>query len=218
MEKEKLILLDIDETLFYGDSFLFIILFYLKKKPYKIIHLAVMFFYALAFILKIVNNVKLKEIFLKIFEKEDKKYIENLSEEFVELLWSKKLNQKVFEKISELVQKGYKLIVISASPEFYISKIGSRLNAFKTIATKTGYTADQKFLPEIIGQNCKGKEKILRLNKEINTSDYDLQNSYAFSDSITDMPMFEIVGNRVAVNPETRLLKYALNNKFEIIK
>ena len=37
----------------------------------------------------------------------------------------------------------------------------------------------------------------------------DLANSYAYSDSITDLPMLELVGNPVAVNPDRELTRVA---------
>ena len=37
----------------------------------------------------------------------------------------------------------------------------------------------------------------------------DLANSYVYSDSITDLPMLELVGNPVAVNPDRELTRVA---------
>jgi phosphoserine phosphatase len=40
-------------------------------------------------------------------------------------------------------------------------------------------------------------------------ADIDLEGSYAYSDSITDLPMLEAVGNPVAVNPDRELRRLA---------
>jgi hypothetical protein len=48
--------------------------------------------------------------------------------------------------------------------------------------------------------------------------DIDLEGSYAYSDSITDLPMLETVGNPVAVNPEKELRKVAEEREWPILE
>ena len=44
----------------------------------------------------------------------------------------------------------------------------------------------------------------------------DLANSYAYSDSITDLPMLELVGNPVAVNPDRELTRIAREREWDM--
>jgi phosphoserine phosphatase len=44
----------------------------------------------------------------------------------------------------------------------------------------------------------------------------DLSRSYAYADSISDLPMLEAVGNPVAVNPDKRLLAAAQDREWQI--
>src|SRR5204863_3100373 len=44
----------------------------------------------------------------------------------------------------------------------------------------------------------------------------DLAGSYAYSDSITDLPMLELVGNPVAVNPDRELARVARDREWEV--
>ena len=46
---------------------------------------------------------------------------------------------------------------------------------------------------------------------------YDLAESFAYSDSHTDLPMLEVVGNPVAVNPDTELRKIATERAWPIV-
>ncbi|MGL4999903.1 MAG: hypothetical protein ACRC5T_13150, partial [Cetobacterium sp.] len=57
---------------------------------------------------------------------------------------------------------------------------------------------------KIIGENCKGNQKIIDLNKHI--KNYDIQNFY--SDSYSDLPLFNIAKNKFLVK----------NNKIKILK
>jgi len=48
--------------------------------------------------------------------------------------------------------------------------------------------------------------------------DLDLASSYAYSDSITDLPMLEAVGHPVAVNPDRPLLRVARERDWEVVR
>ena len=55
---------------------------------------------------------------------------------------------------------------------------------------------------QMIGKNCKNEEKVRRINEEIKNHnleiDYDL--SYAYSDSLHDIPMLSMVRNRIKID------------------
>jgi hypothetical protein len=46
---------------------------------------------------------------------------------------------------------------------------------------------------------------------------YDLAESYAYSDSNTDLPMLEAVGHPVAVNPDSDLRKVAVARDWPVV-
>jgi len=46
----------------------------------------------------------------------------------------------------------------------------------------------------------------------------NLQESFAYADSYSDLPMLQTVGNPVSVNPDNRLRKWALNNNWPMLK
>jgi hypothetical protein len=50
------------------------------------------------------------------------------------------------------------------------------------------------------------------------TEGIDLARSYAYSDSITDLPMLELVGHPVAVNPDRPLLRIARERDWEVVR
>ena len=41
---------------------------------------------------------------------------------------------------------------------------------------------------------------------------------YAYSDSVTDLPMMELVGHPVAVNPDRPLLRVATEREWEVVR
>ena len=52
------------------------------------------------------------------------------------------------------------------------------------------------------GLNCKGEEKVKRLMEMLKQEniEVDFKNSYMFSDSLSDSPLFNLVGNPYLIN------------------
>jgi HAD superfamily hydrolase (TIGR01490 family) len=217
-KKKRLILLDIDDTLFRCDTFVAFIAYYLSTHIHKLILLPWLLLLAVLFKAGAVSNVTLKENALLLFKGEDRASLAACAKRLADRLFAKKLNRAVFEAVKSMAATGlYEIIVISASPSFYIEMIGGRIGAALTLATDIRFDENGRLTASLAGANCKGEEKIVRLRREINPDDYDLERSYAFSDSITDLPMFELLGRPVAVTPDKRLREHAVKNNYIII-
>ena len=61
-----------------------------------------------------------------------------------------------------------------------------------------------------------GEMKVEAIVDHARRHQIDLRESYAYSDSVTDLPMLEAVGHPVAVNPDRALLREALERDWEI--
>ena len=59
-----------------------------------------------------------------------------------------------------------------------------------------------KFIREMHGNNCKGEEKVRRLNEVLKEKNInaDFKNSYMFSDSLSDKPLLDLVGKPYLIN------------------
>ena len=62
------------------------------------------------------------------------------------------------------------------------------------------------------GKNCYGKAKRYRLFTEQLFPNYSYKN-IAYSDSISDLPLFNFADTKICVNPDKRLKEHALKNK-----
>ena len=60
----------------------------------------------------------------------------------------------------------------------------------------------------------KGKAQGASLRKE----QIDLDDSYAYSDSVSDLPMLRVVGHPVAVNPDAALARLAREEGWEVLR
>ena len=102
---------------------------------------------------------------------------------------------------------GRDVIVISASGHEVVDPIAELLGADIVIATQMviadgQYTGDVAFY-------AFGEAKATKMRELAADRGYDLADCYAYSDSITDLPMLAAVGHPTAVNPDRALRREA---------
>lgn len=119
--------------------------------------------------------------------------------------------------IDEHARQGRRVIIVSASPEEIVRPISEHIGVPEVIATRVKTDAQGRYLPEM-AQYAMGPGKAEAMLALAEQDDIDLEGSYAYSDSITDLPMLETVGNPVAVNPEKELRKVAEEREWPILE
>jgi len=68
-----------------------------------------------------------------------------------------------------------------------------------------------------LSEFCYGQGKVNRVRKLAAEKGYDLRLCYAYSDSRSDLPLLEIVGHPVAVNPDGTLRKIARSRNWPVV-
>ncbi len=63
-----------------------------------------------------------------------------------------------------------------------------------------------------------GKGKLEGMRNFAESHDIDLAESWAYSDSASDLPMLRAVGNAVAVNPDTELAEVARDEGWQVMR
>ncbi|HYB34632.1 MAG TPA: HAD-IB family hydrolase [Mycobacterium sp.] len=117
----------------------------------------------------------------------------------------------VFAEAADLIA-GHKLcgrdvVVVSASGEEIVAPIARALGATHAMATRM-VIEDGKYTGEVAFY-CYGEGKVQAIRELAAGEGYPLEHCYAYSDSITDMPMLEAVGHPTVVNPDRALRKEA---------
>ncbi len=125
----------------------------------------------------------------------------------------------VFEEAVELIAlhkaAGRDVIIISSSGTEIVEPIGARLGADLAIGTQVA-VADGQYTGEILFY-AYGEGKADAMRSLAQERGYDLSTSYAYSDSHTDLPMLDLVGHPVAVNPDTELRRLAIERDWPIM-
>lgn len=100
---------------------------------------------------------------------------------------------------------GHKVFFISGSPDFLVSKMAEKYGATEYRGTKYLVDENNNFTGEIVKMwDSENKQK--SLDEILSRYNIDLENSYAYGDTVGDLSMFRMVGNPIAINPNRELL------------
>ncbi|MEU1985808.1 HAD-IB family hydrolase [Nocardia sp. NPDC019395] len=111
--------------------------------------------------------------------------------------------------------RGHDVVIVSASGEEVVAPIAEALGATHTAATRLA-VADGKYTGEV-DSYCYGRGKVTAIEKLAATEGYDLSRCYAYSDSVTDLPMLTAVGHPTAVNPDRNLRREATTRGWPVL-
>lgn len=106
--------------------------------------------------------------------------------------------------------------IVSASPHSIVQPLAASLGMVGAIGTE-GEVVDGRFTGRLSGPFIYGPGKAEAIEKLASDRGYDLDLSYAYSDSISDLPMMELVGHPVAVNPDSQLAAVARERGWPIV-
>lgn len=106
--------------------------------------------------------------------------------------------------------------IVSASPHSIVEPLAAALGMTGAIGTE-GEIVDGVFTGRLAGPFIYGPGKAEALEKLASDEGYDLHLCYAYSDSVSDLPMMEIVGHPVAVNPDSELARIARERGWPIV-
>jgi HAD superfamily hydrolase (TIGR01490 family) len=117
----------------------------------------------------------------------------------------------VYEEAVRLIAEhqlaGRDVVIVSSSGEEVVEPIGAMLQADRALGTQM-QVEDGRYTGEI-SRYLYGEAKAEAIRELAASQGYDLTRSYAYSDSITDLPMLEAVGHPYAVNPDRALRREA---------
>ena len=209
---EKLAIFDIDYTITRKETLMEFFKYLVSKDIKNIKFLPRALYSGLMYSIKVYDERRVKECFLKFIDNIDEKDLAKLTKSFYDERLSSILYKDAVDMIKKLKNEGYMVILISASPEFYIKEFYAIKEVDLIIGTKFAFEGG-KFVRKMDGNNCKGEETVKRLNEVLKEKNIkaDFKNSYMFSDSLSDKPLLDLVGNPYLIN-------YKKHHEIEILK
>ncbi len=111
---------------------------------------------------------------------------------------------------------GNEVWLVTAAPEDMAKLIADRLGFTGAIGTKVAIE-DGKYLGHLNGKILHGVEKARAVREIAAERGFSLNNCHAYSDSASDFPLLQSVGQPHAINPDARLRIKALAENWEIV-
>nr|WP_233580693.1 HAD family hydrolase [Streptomyces triticirhizae] len=125
----------------------------------------------------------------------------------------------IYDEAASLIERhheaGRDVVIVSTSGAELVEPIGELLGADRVVATRM-VVADGCYTGEV-DYYAYGPTKAEAIAELAVSEGYDLDRCYAYSDSVTDLPMLEAVGHPHAVNPDRALRKEAAAREWPVL-
>lgn len=122
--------------------------------------------------------------------------------------WSRRLFREAEDQVNWHRQQGHRVVLLTGGLLEMAAPLGAILHAEEVIASRCRVSGGQ-FTGELETGPLGGSAKATAAEGWACQSGVDLSESYAYADDMSDLPLLELVGHPVAVNPERRLERLA---------
>ena len=167
-----------------------------------------------------ITDLYSRNVFNEVFFRSYEGFSQDRLRYFSEELFEEVLKPAVFDGTKELIEAGKKIgqrqVVLTGALDFTIDRLMNYLGIDDYVANRlefvNGY-ATGRVLPPVMASATKAKW----IREYAEREGLNLSESYAYSDSISDLPMLSIVGHPVAVNPDFRLKQTARQHDWAVL-
>jgi fatty acyl-CoA reductase len=115
--------------------------------------------------------------------------------------------------LREHKERGHRVVLLSGALDFLLDPLKDLAD---DVLCASLQEENGSYTGELSGAPVAGEARARMLASYARRRGVDLRRSYAYADSISDLPMLEAVGNPVAVNPDRRLAAAAKSREWKI--
>lgn len=133
----------------------------------------------------------------------------DLTDEVYENFICPKLWPETVRIAQEHVAAGREVWLVTATPKEIADVIAHRLGLTGGLGTHVEVNSDGILTGRLVGKTLHGKAKRKAVKLLAEQRNINLKKSFAYSDSINDLPMLTMVGHPTAINPDASLRKHA---------
>lgn len=122
--------------------------------------------------------------------------------------WTRRLFREAREQADWHRQKGHRLVILTGGLLEMVTPLGDILHADEVMGSRCRIS-NGRFTGELESGPLGGVGKALAAESWARESGVELSQSYAYADDMSDLPLLELVGHPIAVNPARPLEKIA---------
>jgi HAD superfamily hydrolase (TIGR01490 family) len=122
------------------------------------------------------------------------------------------------EQVGWHLAEGHHVAIISAATPYAVKPVAEALGLGERYVATELEVQNGRFTGRVVEPACYGDGKVTRGLRYAEQHGLDLRQSYFYSDSASDLPLLEAVGNPVAVNPNRKLARIAARQGWPVMK
>lgn len=161
-----------------------------------------------------------RRLFNEIFYREYRGMKKEWLRELAETVFHKVIRPSIYPGAQRLVDadrdQGFRLVLVTGELDFVLGPVVRYFGFHELICNSLAYR-DGAATGEVIPPLLAEKEKVAAMTRVCREYNAPPAESKAYSDSFSDVPMLEAVGNPAAVNPDRRLRRVAAQRGWPIL-
>jgi HAD superfamily hydrolase (TIGR01490 family) len=183
----------------------------LRRAPWRLLLLPFVIASMLAYVLKLIDRGRLKEINHRLLlgHRRHPTELKPLVDSFAERTLATNVRPGARAAIARDKAEGRRIVMATASYRLYAEAIAERLGFDDVIGTGSIIGLDERVHARIDGENCYGPAKLRMVEEWLTKSGFERGHVRFYSDHASDAPVFEWADEPVAVNPHDRLQRLA---------
>lgn len=154
-------------------------------------------------------------IFQRLFKGRSEKNIRLLADLFYQETHQAIWNPSILERLKNAQNEGHFTVILSSSPDFLVRPFAEKLGVDRWCATPYHSNSEQRF--SHLGRIFCGQEKAAHLTLLMTELGVSGDSTYAYTDSVLDLPFLNAVGNPIAVNPDRKLKRICREKNWPVI-
>ncbi len=120
--------------------------------------------------------------------------------------------------VAEHQAQGHVVAIVSASTQYVVEPMAAYLGIEEQYVCTHLESREGKLTGQVVPPVCYGEGKVVWAERFAAEYGVDLDSSYFYTDSISDLPLLDRVAHPVAVNPDVRLGRLAAQRGWVIVK
>lgn len=166
-------------------------------------------------ILDSISRTRFNEVFYRNYRGLEVAEMKALSMEMFEAYIRPKIFSEAVSQIQEHKEQGTAVVLVTGSLDFVVQPIADYLAVDAVLAPQLR-EQDGQFTGELTTAPLIGEAKAEAMRDYADQHEVSLEESYAYGDSQSDLPMLECVGNPIVVNPGKSFRQKALKSGWEM--
>lgn len=159
------------------------------------------------------DPIAYNEFVFEFLTQHSNQYLTDLHQLFMQKIIRPQMRQKGFDAIQKHKDLGHAIVGITATSDFITAPIFREFGINEIIATNAE-VKDGNYTGKVAGTPCYQQGKLVRLEQWLAGREVD--ESWAYSDSINDRFLLEYATHAIAVNPDDRLEQLAKEQGWQI--